>query len=148
MKKGLPARFLFIPGVLIFLFLLLTFASQFLPNEGEYKKDQAHLVEVMKGRLPESPASQVKLPIKGYIIPGALGWCLVDATAGIANYLEPDIDFDKFILLNNPTLMMAARNKDERYGPGAGGAFIKAGLYPFSGNYHFYSSTTKCQWRY
>ncbi len=135
MKKGLPAKILLIPGVIIFLFLLVTFAPQFLPNTSEYKKDQAYLAEVMAGKLPENPALQVKLPINGYIIPGAVGWCWVDAAAGIVNYLEPDIDFDKFILLNNPTLVMAARNKDERYGPGANvmAAFIKLGYTPFRG---------------
>lgn len=135
MKKGLPAKFLLVPGVIIFLLLLATFGPRYLPNESEYKKDQTHLVEVMKGRLPENPAPQIKLPIKGYIIPGALGWCWVDAAAGIANYLDPNIDFDKFILLNNPTLMMAARNKDERYGLGANvmAAFVKLGYTPFRG---------------
>lgn len=135
MKKGLPAKFLLIPGVIIFVILLAIFGPRYLPNESEYKKDQAHLVEVIKGRLPENPAPQVKLSVRGYIIPGADGWCWIDAAAGIANYLEPDIDFDKFIILNNPTLVMAARNKNERYGPGANvmAAFIKLGYTPFRG---------------
>ncbi|MBI5465485.1 hypothetical protein HY946_02650, partial [Candidatus Gottesmanbacteria bacterium] len=104
-------------------------------NESEYKKDQTHLQEILAGKLPENPALQVKLPVRGYIIPAADGWCWVDAAAGIVNYLEPDIDFDKFILLNNPTLMMAERNKDERFGPGANvmAAFIKLGYTPFRG---------------
>lgn len=135
MKKGLPAKLLFIPGVIIFLIIIWTIGPQFLPNEAEYKKDQAHLRLVVEGKLPENPAPQVKLPIRGYIIPGAAGWCMVDAAAGIANYLEPDIDFDKFILLDNPTLFMAARNPNERYGTGMSimRTFINLGYTPFRG---------------
>lgn len=60
---------------------------------------------------------------------------MIDAGAGIANFLEPDIDFDKYILLDNPTLFMAARNKSERYGPGASfiRPFINLGYTPFRG---------------
>ncbi|MBI5465231.1 hypothetical protein HY946_01320, partial [Candidatus Gottesmanbacteria bacterium] len=77
MKKGLPAKFLLIPGIVIFLVLVITFGSRYLPNESEYKKDQTHLQEILAGKLPENPALQVKLPVRGYIIPAADGWCWV-----------------------------------------------------------------------
>ena len=111
MKKGLPAKFLFIPGGIIFLIIVWTISPQFLPNEAEYKKDQAYLAEVMNGKLPETPSPEVKLPVKGYIIAGGAGTCMVDAAAGIANFYEPDIDFDTFIFYANPTLIMAKRDK-------------------------------------
>lgn len=135
MKKGLPAKFLLIPGVIIFLIIAWTIAPQFLPNEAEYKKDQAHLSVIMTGRLPDNPASQVKLPVRGYIIPAGAGFCMVDAAAGIANYLESDIDSDKFLLMGNPTLIMAARNKNERYGQGGSimRPFINLGYTPLRG---------------
>lgn len=135
MKKGLPAKFLLIPGVIIFLVLLATFGPRYLPNESEYKKDQAYLRKIMADRLAESPKPEVKLPVKGYIIPGATAMCMIDAGAGVTNFLEPDIDFDKYILLDNPTLVMAARNKNERFGPGASfiRPFINLGYTPFRG---------------
>ena len=135
MKKGLPAKFLLIPGATIFLVLLITFGPRYLPNESEYKKDQAHLQAVMAGKLAETPKPEVKLPVRGYIIPGATGMCMIDAGAGIANFLGPDIDFDKYILLDNPTLITAARNKSERYGPGASfiRPFMNLGYTPFRG---------------
>lgn len=135
MKKGLPVKFLFIPGLIAFLILIITFGPRFLPNETEYKKDQAHLAEIMRGKLPETPAPGVKLPVKGYIIAGGGGYCWVDAAAGIANHYESDIDFNKFIFYANPTLIMAARNKNERYGPGLSTmrAFKNFGYTPFRG---------------
>lgn len=135
LAKGIPAKLLLIPGTIIFLFLLMTFGSRYLPNKSEYKKDQAHLLTTMEGRLAETPKPEVKLPVKGYIVPGAAGTCMVDAGAGVANFLEPDIDFDKYILLGNPTLIMAAGNKSERYGPGANflTPFINLGYTPFRG---------------
>lgn len=135
MKKGLPAKFLLIPGVIIFLVLLVTFGPRYLPDESEYKKDQAYLSEVMAGRLADTPKPEVKLKVMGYIIPGATAMCMIDAGAGIANFLEPDIDFDKYILLDNPTLVMAARDKSERYGPGWSfiRPFINLGYTPFRG---------------
>ena len=135
MKKGLPAKFLFIPGGIIFLIIVWTISPQFLPNEAEYKKDQAYLAEVMNGKLPETPSPEVKLPVKGYIIAGGAGTCMVDAAAGIANFYEPDIDFDTFIFYANPTLIMAKRDKNERYGPGLSimRAFKNFGYIPFRG---------------
>lgn len=135
MKKGLPAKFLLIPGVVILGVLITIFGPWFLPNESEYKKDQARLAEVMRGKIPETPAPEVKLPVKGYIIAGGAGYCMFDAAAGIANFYEPDIDFDKFIFYANPTRIMAGGDKNERYGPGSSimRAFINFGYLPFRG---------------
>lgn len=133
--KGLPAKFLLILGIVIFLVLITTFGPRFLPDFAEYKKDQAHLAEVMRGKLPETPVPEVKLLVRGYIIAGGAGYCMVDAAAGIANFYEPGIDFDKFIFFANPTLIMAKRDKNERYGPGLSimRAFKNFGYIPFRG---------------
>lgn len=135
MKQGLPAKWLFIPGVIAALFLFFNVAAPFLPNETEYRRDQARLEEVMRDFLPIAPLAEVKLPVKGYIIAGGAGYCMVDAAAGIANFLEPDVNFDKFILYANPTRIMAGRDKNERYGPGLSimRAFLNLGYTPFRG---------------
>ncbi|MEK7565974.1 MAG: hypothetical protein AAB506_02935, partial [Patescibacteria group bacterium] len=85
--------------------------------------------------LPPNPASQVKLPVKSYLISGGGGFCWLEAASGLANYLEPDIDLDKFILYDHPTLFMAARDRNQRYGPGLSmiHAFVNLGYTPFRG---------------
>lgn len=134
-SPGLPAKFLILPALIILFSIYWFGLRQFLGSATEYKKDQAYLTAVMAGKLPDNPAPSVKLPVRGYLIPAASGMCMVDAGAGIANYLEPDIDFDDFVLLGTPTLISAARNQSERYGPGGSftRTFINLGYTPFRG---------------
>lgn len=136
MKKGLPAKFLLIPGIVIFLALLVTFAPRFLPNESEYEKDQTRLAEVMKEKLPQQALPEIKYPIQGYRIPGIGGFCWLESAVGLIKYLEPDIDFDTFVFYGNPTLVMAGRNKNERWGLGLNQihAFTQLGYTAFRGS--------------
>ena len=136
MKQGLPAKFLLIPGLMAFLFLILTFLPKLLPQEGEYKKDQAYLNSVMEKLLPKEPLAEIKYPIQGYRIPGIGGFCWLESSSGLMKYLEPDIDFDTFVFYGRPTLMMAKRNIKERWGPGLNQihAFVQLGYTPFRGS--------------
>lgn len=136
MKKGLPAKFLFIPGIVILLVLIITFAPRFLPNESEYKKDQARIAQVMQGKIPEQALPEIKYPIQGYRIPGLGGFCWLESAAGLIKWLEPDIDFDTFVFYGNPTLVMAGRNKNERWGLGLNQihAFTQLGYTAYRGS--------------
>ncbi len=137
-SKGLPAKVLLIPGVLILLALIyfLGLGRGIIPNESEYKKDQAHLSAAMKTKLPENPFPEIKYPIKGYRIPGLGGFCWLESSSGLIKYLEPDIDFDTFVFYGRPTLVMAGRDKNERWGPGLSQthAFIELGYTAFRGS--------------
>lgn len=138
MKNGLPAKLLIVVGLILFVAVFFVFnpwiVPSFLPNEAEYKKDRAHLLATMKTRLPETALSQVKYPLKSYMIPGVGGNCSLESASGLANYLEPDIDFDTFVIYGNPALFMANRNKDERYGWGGRDAFISLGYTIYRGS--------------
>lgn len=136
MKKGLPAKILLIPGIVIFLGLVITFAPRFLPNTAEYKKDQARLAEAMQGKLPKEPLAEVKYPIQGFRIPGLGGFCWLESSSGLIKYLEPDIDFDTFVFYARPTLIMAGRDKNERWGAGLNQihAFTQLGYTAFRGS--------------
>lgn len=136
MKKGLPAKFLLIPGIVVFLVLFMTFAPRFLPNESEYKKDQMRLAEVMKEKLPQQTLEEIQYPVQGYRIPGIGGFCWLESAAGLIKWLEPDIDFDTFVFYGNPTLVMAGRNKNERWGLGLNQihAFTQLGYTAFRGS--------------
>ncbi|MFA4831050.1 MAG: hypothetical protein WC862_01500 [Patescibacteria group bacterium] len=137
-SKGLPAKILLIPGALIVLVLIfyLGFGRGIFPNISEYKKDQAQLITAMKTKLPEKPLAEIKYPIKGYRIPGLGGFCWLESSSGLIKYLEPDIDFDTFVFYGRPTLVMAGRNKDERWGPGLNQthAFTELGYTAFRGS--------------
>lgn len=138
MEKGLPAKILLIPGILIVLILIIYvgFGRGIIPSESEYQKGQARLAVAMKTELPEMPFPEIKYPIKGYRIPGLGGFCWIESSSGLINYLEPDIDFDTFIFYGSPTLVMAGRNKNERWGPGLSGthAFVELGYTAFRGS--------------
>lgn len=120
MNKGISAKLLFTVGILAFLGLvfLFTIGRGLLPNEAEYRKDQAWLAANMKTKLPETPLPEVKYPIQGYRIPGIGGFCWLESAAGLMKYLEPDVDFDTFVFYGRPTLYMANRNENERLGAG------------------------------
>lgn len=137
-SRGLPAKILLIPGVLILLALIfyIGFGRGILPNIPEYKKDQAHLAVAMKTGLPEDPLPEIKYPIKGYRIPGVGGFCWLESSSGLIKYLEPDIDFDTFVFYGRPTLVMAGRNNNERWGPGLNQihAFTEFGYTAFRGS--------------
>ncbi|MBI5222119.1 MAG: hypothetical protein HY980_01315 [Candidatus Magasanikbacteria bacterium] len=138
LANGLPAKILLIPGILIFLALIfyIGFGRGILPNIPEYKKDQAHLTATMKTKFLEEPLSEVKYPIKGYRIPGLGGFCWLESSSGLIKYLEPDVDFDTFIFYGRPTLVMAGRDKNERWGPGLSQthAFAELGYTAFRGS--------------
>src|SRR3989344_1307818 len=136
MKKGLLSKFLLIPGIVIFLVLIITFGPRFLPDESEYKKDQTRLVEITNGALPKEPLAEIKYPIQGYRIPGLGGFCWLESASGLIKYLEPDIDFDTFVFYARPTLVMAGRNNNERWGPGTNQihAFTQLGYTAFRGS--------------
>ncbi len=142
MKKGISAKILFLPGFILLLFLLFSLFSSLDPQiffgsfNGEYEKDQAYLLTAMKTKLPENPLPEIKYPIKGYRIPGVGGFCWIESSSGLINYLEPDIDFDTFIFYGRPTLVMAGRNKNERWGPGLSQthAFTELGYTAFRGS--------------
>lgn len=137
-SKGLSAKLLLIPGILIFLVLIfyIGFGRGIFPNIPEYKKDQAHLSATMKTKLPEKPFPEIRYPIQGYRIPGLGGFCWIESSSGLIKYLEPDIDFDTFIFYGSPTLVVAGRNKNERWGPGLSGshAFVELGYAAFRGS--------------
>ena len=103
--------------LMIFLLLSALAVWQLVPGHFEYKKDQAYLVQNFKVELPENPLLEITQPVKSYLITTG-GFCWLMNGAGIANYLEPDIDFDNFVLYGTPTLFMAGRTEAERYGPG------------------------------
>lgn len=142
MKRGISAKILFIPGLIVILFLLSLLFSSFDPQiflgrfNGEYERNQAYLLTAMKTKLPEKPLPEIKYPIKGYRIPGLGGFCWIESSSGLIKYLEPDIDFDTFILYARPTLVMAGRNKKERWGPGLNQthAFTELGYTAFRGS--------------
>jgi len=117
MKRGLSAKVLFIPGIIILLTLVFFIGGKFFINISEYKKDQKHLAVSFKTKLPQIPKAEIKYPVKSYLITTG-GFCWLMTGAGIANYLEPDIDLDDFVLYARPTLFMANRTENERYGPG------------------------------
>lgn len=137
MNKGLPAKILLIPGVIIFSVLVYFFISRgnLIPDNSEYQKDQTFLLSAMKTKLPETPFSKIKYPVQGYRIPGLGGYCWLESSSGLIRYLEPDIDFDAFLLYARPTLMMAGRDKNERWGPGLNQihAFTELGYTAFRG---------------
>ncbi len=120
MNKGISAKLLFTVGIFAFLglFFLFTIGRGLLPNEAEYRKDQAWLATNMKTELPETPLPEVKYPIQGYRIPGIGGFCWLESAAGLMKYLESDVDFDTFVFYGRPTLYMANRNENERLGAG------------------------------
>lgn len=115
MNKGLSVKVLLIVGIVLFGTVSLFLTRPFLEKELEYRKDQTHLTSSMKTKLPETPLSEVKLPVTSYYLPGS---CMVGSGAGVAQYLEKDLDFDTFIAYGNPTRFMAGRTEMERYGTG------------------------------
>lgn len=137
-SKGLPAKILLILGVLIVLLVVIFigFGRGIFPNWPEYKKDQAHLAAAMKTKLPVEPLPEIKYSVKGYRIPGIGGFCWLESSSGLVKYLEPDIDFDKFVFYGRPTLVMAGRDKNERWGPGLNQihAFSELGYTAFIGS--------------
>ena len=120
MSRELSPKLLFTVGALAFfgIVFLFTIGRGLLPNEAEYRKDQAWLASNMKTELPETPLPEIKYPIQGYRIPGIGGFCWLQSSSGLIKYLEPDIDFDTFVFYGRPTLFMANRNELERWGPG------------------------------
>lgn len=134
--QGLPAKVLLIPGIIVLLGFIFFFGQHFVKKELEYKKDQAYLPLAMKTQLPSEPLSEIKYPIKGYRIPGLGGFCWLESSSGLIKYLEPDIDFDAFVLYGRPTLVMAGRNENERWGPGLNQthAFTELGYTAFRGS--------------
>ncbi len=137
-SNGLPAKILLIPGILIFLALIyfLGFGRGLIPNEFKYQQDQARLASVMITKLPENPLPEIKYPIDGYRIPGLGGFCWLESSSGLIKYLESDIDFDTFVFYGRPTLIMAGRNENERWGPGLNQthAFVELGYTAFRGS--------------
>ena len=137
-SRGLPIKILLIPGVLILSVLIfyLGFGRGLFPNIPEYKKDQAQLTAAMKTKLPEEPLAEIKYPINGYRIPGLGGFCWIESSSGLIKYLEPDIDFDTFVFYGRPTLVMAGRDKNERWGPGLSQthAMVELGYTAFRGS--------------
>ncbi|OGY88885.1 MAG: hypothetical protein A2927_02005 [Candidatus Komeilibacteria bacterium RIFCSPLOWO2_01_FULL_45_10] len=135
---GLSAKPLFIAGAMIIAVwvLYVGLGRGIIPNQWEYQKDQDHLLRVMKTQLPTEAMAEVKYPIQGYRIPGLGGYCWLESSAGLIKYLEPDIDFDTFVFYARPTLMMAGRNKNERWGPGINQihAFAELGYTAFRGS--------------
>ena len=63
---------------------------------------------------------EVKYPLKSYFITTG-GFCWLLSQSSIMSFLEPDIDFNTFILYSNPTFFMAGRNNRERYYPALNG---------------------------
>src|SRR3989344_7152618 len=120
MEKGLPAKILLIPGILIVLILVVYvgFGRGLIPSEAEYQKGQARLAVAMKTKLPETPLLEVKYPIQGYRIPGVGGFCWIESSSGLIKYLEPDIDFDTFIFYGRSTLIVAGGGNNEIRGAG------------------------------
>ena len=116
-NKGLPAKIVLIPGLIIFFILIFFIIREVVPIQMEYKNNQAYLTQNLKTKLPAEPSKEVKYQVKSYLITTG-GFCWLMNGGGIANYLEPDIDFDTFVLYGNPTLFMAGRSEYERYGPG------------------------------
>lgn len=137
-SRGLPAKILLIPGILALLVLIfyIGFGRGIFSNIPEYKKDQVHLAATMKTKLPEKPLPEIKYPIRGYRIPGLGGFCWIESSSGLIKYLEPDIDFDTFIFYARPTLIMAGRDDNERWGPGLNQthAFVEFGYTAFRGS--------------
>ncbi len=133
--KGLPIKSILVPGIIIFLVLVFFISYSIFPYQLEYKKDQAYLKENFKNELLLRPLSEIKYPVKGYLITTG-GFCWLMTQAGIANYLEPDIDFNTFVLYGNPTLFMAGRTEKERYGPALNGrhAFKNLGYTVYHGS--------------
>lgn len=132
-KKGLPLKILLPPGLIIFSLLIAFLARHFIQKELEYQKDQARLSLVMKTKLPAESLVEVKYPIKGYRIPGIGGFCWLESSSGLIKYLEPDIDFDTFVFYGRPSLIMAGRSVEERWGPALNQihAFVELGYTPF-----------------
>ncbi len=137
-NKGLPAKILLIPGILVLLALIyfLGFGRGIIPNESKYQQGQTHLASVMRTKLPENPLSEIKYPVNGYRIPGLGGFCWLESSSGLIKYLEPDVDFDTFVFYGRPTLIMAGRNKNARWGPGLNQthAFVELGYTAFRGS--------------
>lgn len=147
MKKGLSAKILLIPGsIIVFIILFFLISSidlrdsqvffGLINGENKYREDQTYLTSVMKTKLPETPLTEVKYPITGYRIPSLGGFCWLESGSGLAKYLEQDIDFDTYVFYGNPTLIMAGRNKNERWGAGLNQihAFTQLGYTAFMGS--------------
>ena len=110
-------------------------AYKILPIQLEYRNDQTYLTQSLKTELPAEPLKEIKYPVKSYLITTG-GFCWLMAQSSIMSYLEPDIDFNTFVLYGNPTLFMAGRNNSERYGPALNGlhAFKNLGYTVYRGS--------------
>lgn len=134
--KSLPIKAVLAPGVIIFLILVFFISYLIIPYQLEYKKDQAYLKENFKAELLLKPLSEIKYPVKSYLITTG-GFCWLLSQSSIMSYLEPDIDFNTFVLYGNPTLFMAGRTEKERHGPALNGIHSFKNL-----GYTFYRGST------
>lgn len=115
-QPGIPAKVILALAFIILVVLLLTVGRKFISYEVEYRNDQKRIASVFGNRLAPTIKEEVKYPIKSFAIPRSPCW--LAAGAGVAKYLEPDIDVATFVFYGTPTLYMAGRNKNERYGYG------------------------------
>ena len=119
-KKTSTPIFFLISAVIICLVLVYIVVYKIIPNQQEYKTDQAYLSEHFQTVLATEPLEEIKYPVQSYLITTG-GFCWLLAQSSIMSYLEPDIDFHTFVLHGNPTLFMSSRNERERYGPALNG---------------------------
>jgi len=135
-NKGLSAKIIIIPGAIIFFVIIFFVARQLISMRIEYKKDHAHLAQNFKIEIQGKPLPKIMYPLKSYIITTG-GFCWLLSQSSIMSYLEPDIDFNTFVLYGGPTFFMAGRNESERYGPGLNGIHSFKNL-----GYTFYRGST------
>lgn len=121
-QPGIPAKFILATGLVILVILFFTIGRKLIGYQLEYYKDQKRITSIFGHKLVKTAKQEIKYPIKSFAIPRSPCW--LAAGAGVANYLEPDIDVATFIFYGQPTLYMAERSKNERYGSGL--SWIKA----------------------
>ncbi|MFH1314814.1 MAG: hypothetical protein ABIH67_00275 [Candidatus Uhrbacteria bacterium] len=135
-KKISTLMSLLISAVITCLVLTIIVVYKNWPNQEEYENDQAFLSEHFQTVLLAEPLEEIIYPVQSYVITTG-GFCWLLAQSSIMSYLEPDIDFHTFVLHGNPTLFMAGRNEQERYGPALNGIHSFENL-----GYTFYRGST------
>ncbi len=115
-QPGIPAKFILVAALVILAILFFTVGRKFIGYELEYQNDQKRIISIFDNKLSQAVKEEIKYPIKSFAMPRSPCW--LAAGAGVANYLEPDIDVATFAFYGNPTLYMAGRSKNERYGYG------------------------------
>lgn len=121
-QPGIPAKFILAAALVILTLLFFTVGRKFVGYELEYRNDQKRIASIFGDKLSPVIKEEIKYPVKSFAIPRSSCWLATGA--GVANYLEPDIDAATFAFYGNPTLYMAGRGNNERYGEGL--SWIKA----------------------